>query len=68
MSVKEQMHALADQLSDEATWEEVAYALYVRQSIAEGLADVAAGRTVPVAEVKSQLQRIRQERARPLEQ
>lgn len=68
MSVKEQVYALADQLSEEATWEEVAYAVYVRQSIEQGLADVAAGRTIPAEEVKQYLQQQREQRARPLEQ
>ena len=67
MSVKEQVHALADQLSEEATWEEVAYAVYVRQSIEQGLADIAAGRTIPAEEVKQYLQQQREQRARPLE-
>jgi predicted transcriptional regulator len=69
MSVKEQVHALADQLSEEATWEEVAYEIYVRQSIEQGLADVAASRTIPVEEVKEYLrQQSAQRRARSLEQ
>ncbi|RZK28961.1 MAG: hypothetical protein EOO63_10090 [Hymenobacter sp.] len=68
MSVKEQLYALADQLSEEATWEEVAYAVYVRQSIEQGLADVSAGRTIPAEEVKHYLQQRREQRARPLEQ
>ncbi len=68
MSVKEQVHALADQLSEEATWEEVAYEIYVRQSIEQGLADVAAGRTIPAEEVKEYLrQQLAQRRAGSLE-
>ena len=69
MSVKEQVHALADQLSEEATWEEVAYEIYVRQSIEQGLADVAAGRTIPAEEVRDYLrQQLAQRCASSLEQ
>jgi len=69
MSVKEQVHALADQLSEEATWEEVAYEIYVRQSIEQGLADVAASRAVPEEEAKEYLQQlIEKRRAGSLEQ
>jgi predicted transcriptional regulator len=51
-SIKEEVHRLADQLPDGATWDEVMYEVYVRQKIAAGEAAIANGRTVPHDEVK----------------
>lgn len=68
MSIREQIHDLADQLAEDATWDDVAYEIYVRQSVAQGLADIKAGRTVPAEEAKAYLQAIRSQRARSLEQ
>ncbi|HET7630690.1 MAG TPA: hypothetical protein VFK16_00100 [Gemmatimonadaceae bacterium] len=39
--------AIIDQLPDNASWDDVMYELYVREAIDAGLADVAAGRTIP---------------------
>ena len=44
--IKAHAHRLIDDLPDDATWDDVAYAVEVCQSIAAGLADAAAGRTV----------------------
>ena len=52
MTIKEQVHQLADELPESATWEDVMHEVYVQQSIEEGLADAAAGRTVSHEEVK----------------
>jgi len=41
-----QAKRLVDSLPDGAGWEDLAYEVYVRQSIEQGLADLAAGRTV----------------------
>lgn len=54
-TVKEQMRELADKLPEDATWEQVRYELYVREEIAAGEADAAAGRTVPHEAVKELL-------------
>ncbi len=51
-SIKEEVHRLADQLPDGATWDEVMYEIYVRQKIAAGEAAIAGGRTVPHDEVR----------------
>jgi predicted transcriptional regulator len=51
-SIKEEVHKLADQLADGATWDEVMYEIYVRQKIAAGEAAIADGRTVAHEEVK----------------
>lgn len=50
--IREEAHKIIDQLPDGASWEDLIYRLYVRQSIEAGLEDSAAGRTVPVAELR----------------
>lgn len=52
--IKEEAHQLVDRLDDAATWDDLMYQIYVRQSIEAGLADSAAGRTVPVEQVRAQ--------------
>ncbi|RYE89630.1 MAG: hypothetical protein EOO37_04660 [Cytophagaceae bacterium] len=59
MSVKEQVHALADQLSEEATWEEVAYEIYVRQAVERGIEASEAGRLIPAEQAKAYLNQLR---------
>ena len=46
---------LIEQLPGNASWEDILYALYVRQQIEEGLEDVAAGRVTPQEEVRAEL-------------
>ena len=68
-AIKDQLLALAENLSAQATWDDVLYEVYVRQSIEQGLADVAAGQTIPVEKVKEYLkQRLKKQGARSLEQ
>jgi hypothetical protein len=50
--VKDAAHRLIDGLPDDATWNDVTYRVYVRQSIDAGLRDVDAGQVVDVAEVR----------------
>ena len=50
-TLKQQAHALIDQLPEEATWRDVAYRAAVRADIEAGLADSAAGRVTPVEEI-----------------
>ena len=52
--IKEEAHRLVDRLEDAATWDDLMHEIYVRQSIEAGLADSAAGRTVPVEQVREQ--------------
>ena len=52
-TVKEQVRQLADSLSDDATWQQVKYELYVREKIAKGDAAIAEGRTHTHEEVKA---------------
>lgn len=54
-TVREEARRLVDQLPDDATWEDLLYQIYVRQSIETGLADCQAGRLVSVEEVKRRL-------------
>lgn len=52
--VKSAVRQLADSLPDDATWDDVMYRVYVRQTIDAGLRDAADGRLVDVAEVRRQ--------------
>lgn len=54
-SVKAEARRLVEQLPDDATWEDLMYEIYVRQSIEAGLQDSREGKTVPVEEVRRQL-------------
>lgn len=51
-NVKEETRRLAERLSEDATWEDVQYEIYVRQAIEAGLKDSREGRTVPIAEAR----------------
>jgi predicted transcriptional regulator len=54
-TVREEAQRLVDQLPDDATWEDLMYQIYVRQSIEAGMEDSLAGRLVPVEEVRRRL-------------
>ncbi len=54
-SVREEAQRLVEQLPDDATWDDLLYQIYVRQSIEAGLADCRSGRLVSVDEVKRRL-------------
>jgi hypothetical protein len=45
-------HKLIDTLPPSATWDDVMYRIYVRQSIEAGLRDIEAGKTLPVEQVR----------------
>ena len=55
MEAKETVRALLDRLPDNCSLDEVQYHLYVLQEVANGRADVEAGRTITHAEVAEQL-------------
>ncbi len=51
-TIKTEAHRLVDQLPDNASWEDLIYQIYVRQSMEAGLRDAEAGRVETVAEVR----------------
>jgi predicted transcriptional regulator len=51
-SIKAQARQLVDSLPDGATWEDVRYRTYVRQTLDAGLKDSDEGRTMDVMEVR----------------
>ncbi|MGD8208900.1 MAG: hypothetical protein PVH37_14170 [Desulfobacterales bacterium] len=51
-SIKQQAHQLLDNLPDSATWEDLMYRIYVRQTIEAGIKDSDQGRTLDVKEVR----------------
>jgi predicted transcriptional regulator len=53
-SVKEEAHKIIEALPDSATWEDVIYRLYVRESIEAGIADADAGRVSDVKNVRAE--------------
>ncbi|MBN1379407.1 MAG: hypothetical protein JXA04_09235 [Gammaproteobacteria bacterium] len=50
--IKKSLHALADQLPEDATWKDIAYEAYVRQEIESGLAEAKKGEFASDNEVK----------------
>jgi hypothetical protein len=54
-SVKSEAVRLVEQLPEDATWDDLLYEIYVRQSVEAGLKDCREGRTLPVAEVRRRL-------------
>jgi hypothetical protein len=57
---KEEVLALVRQLPDEVDVEEVIYRLYLREKLAAAEADIAAGRTLSLEEVREQARTWRQ--------
>jgi hypothetical protein len=51
-NIKQEAHRLLENLPDHATWEELMYRIYVRESIETGIKDSDEGRTVDVKEVR----------------
>lgn len=52
--VRNAAHRLIDGLPDDATWDDVMYRVYVRQTVDAGLRDADEGRVVDVSEVRRQ--------------
>jgi len=52
--VKANAHKIIDGLPSSATWDDVMYRIYVRQSIKSGLKDIAKGNTIPVDVIRKQ--------------
>jgi len=51
MTLSEHVHRIAETLPPEATWDDVRYQIELHASIERGLADVRAGRVIPVEEL-----------------
>jgi hypothetical protein len=49
---KEDAHKLVDQLSPNATWDDLMHEIYIREAIEKGLDDSRSGRTKDVSEVR----------------
>ena len=60
-NIKPEARRLVDNLPDSATWDDLAYEVYVRQSVEAGLADADAGRVVShdeaIARVRARIRR-----------
>jgi predicted transcriptional regulator len=60
-SIKPDARQLVEGMPDSATWDDLAYEVYVRQAIELGLADADAGRTIPhdeaMARIRSRIRR-----------
>jgi predicted transcriptional regulator len=60
-SIKPGARALVESLPETATWDDLAYEVYVRQAIEIGLADAEAGRTIAhdeaLARIRSRIRR-----------
>jgi predicted transcriptional regulator len=60
-SIKPDARQLVESLPDSATWDDLAYEVYVRQAIEIGMAEADAGRTVShdeaIARIRSRIRR-----------
>jgi hypothetical protein len=53
MTFKEQAHRLIDSMPDDSTWEDLAYEIYMHQSVQRGLEDGRVRRSISNAEIRS---------------
>ena len=51
-NIKQEAHRLIEKLPDKATWDDLMYQIYVRQTIEAGIKDSNEGKTVDVKEVR----------------
>ena len=51
-NIKQEAHRLLEKLPDKATWDDLMYQIYVRQTIEAGIKDSNEGKTVDVKEVR----------------
>jgi len=54
-SIMREARRLVDQLPEQASWDDLIYAIYVRQAVERGIADADAGRIVPGDQVMAWL-------------
>ena len=50
--IKQEAYKILNRLSDQATWDDLMYQIYVRQTLEAGIKDSNEGRTVDVKEVR----------------
>jgi len=50
--IKDEAHKIIDQMPEGSSWEDLAYRIYVRQSIEAGLKDADEDRVEPVEDVR----------------
>ena len=51
-NIKQEAHRLLEKLPDKATWDDLMYQIYIRQTIEAGIKDSNEGKTVDVKEVR----------------
>ncbi len=51
-NIKQEAHRILEKLPDKATWDDLMYQIYVRQTIEAGIKDSTEGKTVDVKEVR----------------
>lgn len=54
-TAKQAATQIINQMSDQASWDDIMYELYVKEKIEAGLADIEAGRTISHEQVKAEL-------------
>lgn len=54
-TAKQAAMQIINQVSDQASWDDIMYELYVKEKIEAGLADIEAGRTIPHEQIKAEL-------------
>ncbi len=52
-TIKDEAHRLVDQLPSNATWDDLRYQIYVRESIEKGLKDSAEGNVKDVGDIRA---------------
>ncbi len=55
-NIKQEAQKLVENLTEDATWDDLMYQIYVRQAIESGLEDSEAGRTIDVKEVRARFE------------
>lgn len=55
-NIKKEAQKLVENLTEDATWDDLMYQIYVRQAIEAGLEDSEAGRTIDVKEVRARFE------------
>jgi predicted transcriptional regulator len=51
-NLKNEAHRIVDNLADDATWDDLMYEIYVRQTVEAGLRDSEEGRVIDVDELR----------------